>query len=193
MIKTRKAFSLIEIIVVMSIISFLALITYVPFSYYSNIASTKNWVSKLNQAVNEAKFLAYGGYVNKNWNSSNIWLYLEKWKSDFAIIAYPYNLKYSELKAPDKIKELNDKNKNFKEWEIAREDSFDKNLSITDFSWISSDSLMLFFKTINWQMVVLKKNNSDEFEELSSSWVEITIWFKWQKTGNLAKRFFISK
>ncbi|MDD4530239.1 MAG: prepilin-type N-terminal cleavage/methylation domain-containing protein [Candidatus Gracilibacteria bacterium] len=186
----KKAFTLIEITIVMSLISLLLLLVYIPFSYQLNVVSTKNGANKLNQMINETKFLAYGGYVNKNGKNSNIGLYLEKGinKNKIFIVSYPYETTLNDMKDPYEIKNLN----NNANGEIVREDFLDKNISVTNFPGSNNDKIMLMFKTVSGQLSILEKTGAG-FTELSSSGLTITVGFKGMTDGNLSKIFFISK
>ncbi|MDD2515694.1 MAG: hypothetical protein PHF46_01465 [Candidatus Gracilibacteria bacterium] len=174
----------------MSLISLLLLLVYIPFSYQLNVVSTKNGANKLNQMINETKFLAYGGYVNKNGKNSNIGLYLEKGinKNKIFIVSYPYETTLNDMKDPYEIKNLN----NNANGEIVREDFLDKNISVTNFPGSNNDKIMLMFKTVSGQLSILEKTGAG-FTELSSSGLTITVGFKGMTDGNLSKIFFISK
>ena len=63
MIQNRAGFTLVELMIVITIIAILSIGTFVPYNYYSQLSSVRVASEEVNQAVNDAKILATNGYT----------------------------------------------------------------------------------------------------------------------------------
>ena len=59
----KQGFTLIELMVVMSIIAVLSIFAYAPYNHYANISRVRFSAEKIEQAANEAKSSVIGGYA----------------------------------------------------------------------------------------------------------------------------------
>ena len=63
MILARRGFTLIELVIVMSIIAIMSLGLYAPYNHYGNIAKVRVSVGKIDQIIGESKMYASNGYL----------------------------------------------------------------------------------------------------------------------------------
>lgn len=94
-----SGFSLVELMVVIAIVSLLGVLTYAPYSYYSDIAKVRISAEKIEQTFSEAKLSSAMGlsvpgtesngdaYVVLEKGSGSIALYAAKSQSGFAAIS----------------------------------------------------------------------------------------------------------
>lgn len=105
---TQKWFTLLELIVVMTILAIISLATYLPYAHHQKKVILQQWVKEVVQSLTEARNLAINGVDTGAWNlnfglyfeanTSEILYYAIEFEQDFNINALP-----SE---PYKIKKL---------------------------------------------------------------------------------------
>jgi|GEM_PF-1063142 len=87
--KKTAAFTLIELMIVITIIAILALSSYAPYDYYSRISRVRVSRDIISQAVADAKNLASNGYIFPGTNTNaNIGLRLIKDATTIDMIAF---------------------------------------------------------------------------------------------------------
>lgn len=87
--KKTAAFTLVELMIVITIIAILALSSYAPYDYYSRISRVRVSRDIISQAVADAKNLASNGYTFPGTNqNANIGLKIEKDATSIDMIAF---------------------------------------------------------------------------------------------------------
>lgn len=77
---TLGAFTLIEFMVVMTIMFMLAMLTYVPYAHHQKKVLLQQWAREVSQSLSEARNLALHGF--DTWSGNlNIWLYFWSWST----------------------------------------------------------------------------------------------------------------
>ncbi len=87
--RTSSGFTLIELMIVMTIIGILFVGSYVPYDYYSRLSRIRISTEKIHQSMEDARILAQNGQLfpgtTKN---ADIWLLLEKGAHTLSMFAY---------------------------------------------------------------------------------------------------------
>ncbi len=83
----KNAFTLVELMIVITIIAILSLLSYAPYNYYSNISRVRFSVQKIEQAVNEGKVSSIGWYSFSGTNV-HIWLVFPAGSNTFEMRGY---------------------------------------------------------------------------------------------------------
>ncbi len=73
-LRTNRAFTMIELMVVMTIGVLILLLTYAPYNFYSDRSKVRLSAERVNQVINEAKLLTSGGYTQGNGKNGDILL-----------------------------------------------------------------------------------------------------------------------
>lgn len=163
-------FTLIEIMIVITIIALLTLMAFIPYNFYSNISKTRISSEILKQTMSDSIF-------NANWkmeNNSNvsIWLLLRKWSNELQMLSYPYNMTWAiSFEQNDNVKFLKSVN-------------LEKDIQISKIivDWSEVENLLYFYKAPSWDLTIYKTP--------TNSWTtsEITLWFKWAIEWVLSKK-----
>lgn len=86
-IRNKSGFTLIELMVVITIISILFVWSYVPYDYYSRLSKVHVSVNKVQQTLENTKIFSQNGqlfpWTTKN---ANTWLLLKKWAHTMNIV-----------------------------------------------------------------------------------------------------------
>ena len=175
---TKKAFTLIELMIAITIMVILTMAAYAPYSYYQNKAKLKVTTREVSQLLYESRNMAINWAVWNDWNIS-IWVYFDANEKDkVKIFSYPYDidsLDISYIQSTD-IKLL--KTLILRKW--IQIDNVD-----------SKQNLLFVFDAITWDIsyytwvwanrTTIDLNNSDNDI--------INIWFsyKWSSSPNLNK------
>ena len=90
----RRAFTLIELMIAITIVAVLTMASYAPYNYYQNKAKLKVTSREISQVIYESRNMAINGAV---WSSSNvsIWVYFDTstlWNNTIQVFSYPYNI-----------------------------------------------------------------------------------------------------
>lgn len=170
-----KAYTFIELMVVITIISFLSVMTYIPYSFYQNKEKLRSSAKEIAQSISDARNLAINWLSNSSSNVS-IWIYFDKLKKNkINYFSYPYNY-YWPIKVEENLSE------NIK---FIKTREIDANIWIN--SIYSKDNFLIIYDSITWNAKYFYKENSD-FIPLSLTWIiDINIWFRWVKEWILSK------
>lgn len=136
-------FTLMELLVAMSIIIILTLLTYIPYNHYQNKAKLKLSSREISQSFYEAKNMATSWLKDLDWNRS-IWIYLENNElTNDSIVFFSY---------PHDIDEINIQN--IESWDIEKikTKKLQKWIKINDLWWY--DNLLFFYESITWNSKV---------------------------------------
>jgi prepilin-type N-terminal cleavage/methylation domain-containing protein len=160
--KSKSAFTLIEIMIVILIISILTMWIYAPYNLYSNISKVKISKEMITQSINEARNSA--AWLIDVWTQKNvnIWLIFEKWKNTVEMISFPFDYTWAiEMNSSASLVR-----------EIKLEDSVNINQFI-DKDWNElPNGARLYFKAPEWEMQVYKDSTN------TWSLKTLVVWFK---------------
>lgn len=171
----KKWFTLIELMVAITIIGILSIMSYSPYSYYQNKASLKVTAREVSQLLYESRNMAINWAIWNQWNVS-IWVYFDTsstLNNQIKVFSFPHDM--------DKLNILNS------EWWDIR---LLKTLTLK--KWILIDkiedkkNLLFFFDSITWELsyynwISWTRNN------VTDDIVSINFSFKWSTSPNLNK------
>lgn len=86
---SHKAFTLIELMVVITIMSILMFASYLPYEHYQKKVSLRLAAKEISQSLTEARNLAIYGLDTGSWNVT-VALHFASWSQDIDYYAYPY-------------------------------------------------------------------------------------------------------
>lgn len=145
----KKAFTLIEMIISITIVVILTMMTFAPYSYYQNKTKLKVTTREISQIILDWKNMAMNWAVWELWNVS-IWVYFdtsasEKWS--VKVFSYPYDIDSLDISnIPDgDIKLL--KTLNLQKW-----------VEIDEVTW--KENMIFFFDAISWDLSCYSWNGS---------------------------------
>lgn len=169
MIKNTKGFTLIEIMIVITIIWFLTMLVAVPYNFYSNISKVRISKEIIDQSISDAISSA-NWRTNTDNKNINIGLYLEKWRWEILSYSYPYNYTWSLFNFEWDIKLLKTiKLESFVQLSKIKVDSND------------TDKVLLYYKAPGGQLTIYKDENS------TWSTSDIIVGFQWASDWVLSK------
>lgn len=89
---TKKGFTLIELMIAITIIVILTMSSYAPYNYYQNKAQLKITTREISQVLYESRNMAMNWAISNSWNVS-IWVYFDSlWKNEIKIFSYPHDI-----------------------------------------------------------------------------------------------------
>lgn len=169
----NKAFTLIELLIVISIMMIVLIFSYSPYNMYQNKARLKLATREVAQSLYEARNMAVSWVQTKDdkWEFKNksVWILLssEDWKNE-NVYYYFYNhdLTYDSLVFPHFEAE---KIKNIQDWVyIVWFSSWEKEFK----------NILLFYKSVKWEVKVIWFDDSWNKTEITSDTVKIKFSFK---------------
>lgn len=139
--KSKKAFTLIELVIAISIIVILSVLSYAPYNYYSNKAKLKIVSKEVSQLLYEARNRAVNGSVWSSWNVS-IWVYFDtsvNWNYKAKLLSFPHDIDNWDISY-------------FESWNIK----LIKTLEFKNWIYLSDiegrDNILFFFDSITWDL-----------------------------------------
>lgn len=170
MIFNKKWFTLIELMVTMTILIIVSTFSYIPYNYYQNKFKLNLAGNQISQSFYEAKSLAISWASSWEKNSS-ILLVLdnsEDYKNSIRFYKVPFDEDFSDSLLSDSYleKTINLPNKIFinKIWD--------------------KDKLIFYFKSVSWELV-LYDNDINELSSISE--LGISFWYWDQSVSTLTK------
>ncbi len=178
----KKAFSLMEIMVVITIMAIVSIFTYAPYMLYKNKAWVNVVVKEIAQDLYLARSMAinwisaWTGTTNKN---LSVWLYLEAWK--WKKIKFLWYKKWAT------------KNEISGSWIIEIKTNIIEN-SIQINSINSSSWALFFFNAITWNPeIYLGKDESHLVKDTTNSDFTINVSYKGTSQDILSKEIEYNK
>lgn len=145
----KKAFTLIELMIVITIMVFIMMLTYAPYNYYQQKAKLKIASREISQSIYEGRNLAISGMETKSgatFSNNSIWVFLDntEWKNhQIYFYAYPYTTKTGSLNKPGSSTKLL-KTKKLQDWILIN----------------GTGSILFFYEAINWNATVIDFDES---------------------------------
>ncbi|EKE30132.1 MAG: hypothetical protein ACD_2C00038G0009 [uncultured bacterium (gcode 4)] len=162
-------FTLVELLIVITIIWILSIWVFVPYNLYSNIAKVRLSEEIITQSMSESRNSA--AWLVDVWTqkNQNIVLFINKWEEKIWMYSFPFDYSGSlEASAWNKIKDIT-------------LESWVKISLIKDNADQEKNDVIFLFKAPEWKMEVYK--------DATFTWSikEIIIWFKEAKKWILSK------
>ena len=177
----KKAFTLIELIVAMSIVGTLMMMTYLPYNHYQNKAKLKLSTREISQSFYEAKNMAVSWIRDLDWNTS-VWLYMTTNEPDnWNIVFFSY---------PHDIDELSINN--IESWSIKKikEKQLQDWIKINNLEWY--ENLLFFYNSINWDSKIYTFWTSWKTEIIDDE-ISIVVSYKNSTSESLKKELIYFK
>ncbi len=174
--KSKKWFTLIELVIAFTIVAIVSMASYAPYNYYRNKAKLKNTASKITQTLYEARNMAVNWIVWIDWNVS-IWVFFDTINNNqINIYSYPHdidqvNISYIESSDIKKIKTI----------------YLDKWIQIDSIEW--NNNLLFFFDSIWWDVKYYTWNWAARTSVIDNE-VQIDFSYKWSTSENLKKKIY---
>ena len=164
--KTKEAFTLVELMVVITIMVILSMMVYAPYQHFQTKQKVRNSAKIVSQTLYEARNLAINGSLTGTWNSS-IWVLFASWATDITLFQYPFE-DVSGLNYADKTDQsvYLFENKKLEPW--------------VKISW--KDYLMIY-EAISGSGVYL-----ENWSSFTNNNLELSVWIWWADTWNLNKK-----
>ena len=147
----KKAFTIIELLIVITIIAILTMLTFVPYNFYSNVWKVRISKEIINQMVNEASLNANSVEDKTTKKNLNLWIKLKEGSGTIDIVSYPYDFTGSLFDGWELFKQVN-----LEDW---------VNVNKISFSWSAQDEALIFFKAPDWEMTIYK-NSSETWSQI---------------------------
>lgn len=181
MYKEKKAFTLFELIVAMSIAMTLMMMTFAPYSYYQNKAKLKLASREISQSFYEAKNMAVSWIKDVKWNKS-IWIYMTNIvpnNNKIVFFSYPYDIDENSIN-------------NIELWDtkIVKTKLLQDGIKINDLWW--NNSILFFYNSITWESKVYNFDTIPK-TEITLDEIPIIFSFKNATTANLRKELIYFK
>ncbi len=155
-------FSIIELMIVITIMTILTLSAYIPFSHYKEKQKVKNSAKIITQVLSDSRNSAIYWMASSTWNL-DIWVKLETWKWKIWIYWFPINDNIWDYLNPD--------NKYLLE-----------NILLEWGTQITSSWWLILFKAITWSGIY-----KWDFT-ITDNKIEMIVWLKWATTWFFSKK-----
>lgn len=132
--KNNFWFTLIELMISITIFMILTMFTYANYAFYQNIARVKLSLKEISQSISTSRNMATWWY-EKEWINQNIWILFEK---NSNILKY-YNFNYNSWVVIDEVN-------------LIKEEKLWENVILQDIKvWdINPDKVLVLFSSIHW-------------------------------------------
>lgn len=94
------AFTLIELMVVVTILAIVSMATYIPYAHHQKKMLVKQGVKEITQSLTEARNLAING-INTWSGNLNVWLYFGSWATEIIYYTLPYTQNFNIISSSD--------------------------------------------------------------------------------------------
>lgn len=175
MMKKNAWFTLIELMVVMSMFAIMVAVTYIPYSYYEVKQRVKIWGKQVSQILYEARNMAINGQSDNNKNVSvGVVFDIENEKNKVILLTYPYTFTGSEIGALETSEIKKIRTLDLPKW-VQLEDVWGKKKALFFFQSISGQGKFWW-----WDTTGVKS-------EFPAGDIEVKLSFKWSTETNLQK------
>lgn len=176
--QSKKAFTMIEIMIVITIIAILSVGFYIPYNFYSNISRVKVSKEILTQTLNEGKssvaWVVTSPYMDAK--NQNIAIFIKKWNNFIDMIWFDYDYSWSLSRHY---------------WHYIKNIDLESNVEISKIKTLNSstefDETILYYKAPNWELTIYSWPSSIYW----TWWLEITLGYKWLTSWVLSRNILI--
>lgn len=177
MISYKKAFTLIEIMIVTVILITISIFSYIPYSYYQNKIKLNLSSSQISQWFYEAKSMAIS-WINSSDKNSSIWLYISSdnnYKNKLTFYNFPYDLDINTITNLEPY--------------FYKNISLQNNVFINNISW--KDNMLFYFTSIDWELFIYELESWSLYEIPNyGEKIEINFWYGDQPVLPLSKKLY---
>jgi len=154
----KNWFTLIELIIAMTIFFIIVTMTYANYAYYQNIARVKLSLKEISQSINQTKNMALNWY-DKAWINQSIWVFFQTGSN--IIKFYRFNHGSWIIKPDDTY--------------LIKEEKLQEHVIINDISW--KDNMMIYFSAIIWTGSMYYFDSTWK-HSYTGTWLDIGVSFK---------------
>lgn len=173
---TRKAFTLIELMISITIVVILTMATYAPYNYYQNKAKLKVTTREISQLLSEGRNMAMNWSVWEFWNST-IGVYFDSTeleKNTIKLFSYPHD-----------INEIDISNIEEGDIRLSKILKLQWGVEIDSISW--KENMLFLFDAITWDIRYYTWNWIRK-EKIDEDVVKIDFSYKNVTSENLKRR-----
>jgi type II secretory pathway pseudopilin PulG len=141
-IQSHKAFTLIELLIWITIFIIVSVLIFSPYTFYMNKAKVKYTTKELSQIIYEAKNMAKNWSAGLLWNVS-VWVYFDAnngINNSYTLYRFPHDIMDTGI--------------NPSSWEIIQTFQLQPWIQIDEFD--ETNKGMIFFRSISWSWIILK-------------------------------------
>lgn len=172
----KKWFTLIELLIAITIFFIITFTTYAPYNYYTKKAKLNNATKEISQSLYSARNMAINWLTWLGFNNS-VWVYFNNEssvKNKISFFSYPYNLASSLI-----IPETNLDIKLIKTITLPKWIQFD--------SINGQDNVLFFFNSISWTGSYYYYYYDPVKNDFSWDEIVVKISYKWSLWASLTK------
>lgn len=171
----KKAFTLIELMISITIVVLLTLTAYAPYNYYQNKAKLKISVREVSQALHEARNMAVNWVIWLNSNVS-VWVYMESGltNNQLKFYSYPYDIENTDIF----YEETSD-------IKLLKKIELDKGVQVDDISW--KENILFYFQAITWSWYYYTWDWPSR-SSLVEDTIDINLSYKWSSSDTLKRK-----
>lgn len=156
-------FTLIELLIVITIMLIISLTVFAPYAHYMNKAKIKYTNKELSQVIYEAKNMAKNWSVSYSWNVS-VGIYFEK--DAYSLYSYKHDIANINI-TPEN-------------GQLIRKYMLQPWVQIDNFAW--ENKWIIFFRSITWSGMILAGNS---YSVVWNNELLIDFSYKWSQNDSL--------
>jgi prepilin-type N-terminal cleavage/methylation domain-containing protein len=171
-----KAFTLIELMVTISIMVLVWWATYMNFAYNQNKMNLKLTAKDISQSLYNARNMAINWLDSSSWNVS-VWVYFDNSgdnKNKISFFSYPYDL---DINTADLLETPSKK--------LIKKIDFYKSIELNQVE--NKDKFLFLFQAITWSWSYYYRDDTSWKQSFSGSSIDINISLNWSDSTNLTK------
>ncbi len=172
-----KAFTLIELMVTISIMALVWWATYMNFAYSQNKMNLKLTAKDISQALYNARNMAINWLDSSSWNVS-VWVYFDNSdenKNKISFFSYPYDL---DINSADLLSTDSKK--------LIKEIDFYKYIELNQVE--NKDKFLFLFQAISWSGYYYYRDSTPWKQSYTWDSIDIKISLKQSDSANLSKK-----
>jgi prepilin-type N-terminal cleavage/methylation domain-containing protein len=164
-IKNVVWFTLIELIVTISIIAMLVLVVYAPYNFYQKIEKIKLTTRNISQLLNDININSISWY-SSNWKNNSLWVYFsnEVWQNNtIKVFSYSYDIDIVDI--------TNTTNNNIQLFKTLK---LDDNIIIKNID--NYDNMLFYYNAVTGEVVYYNFNQNWK-TLINKNKLKINIWY----------------
>lgn len=157
----NRAFTLIELMIVITIISIISLATYIPYAHHQKKTLIKQAAREITQSLSEARNLAINGLSTLSGANLNVWVYFSQEATQIDYYTSAWTLDILSLPV-----------------DVYKTKKLPQGMQV-DSVWGSSSGSLIHFSAISWSWYISNIAFTSD--------IQIDISYKWASTPVLQK------